>query len=821
MTDSPAKVEAKTTPAGEGVSAASKLLEDCGAKSKSQTKCETKPEVKVEPKPDEPKKEVATTETKPKETEKPNAALAWLDTMSGGIFNFTGSKQKPSEKTPASKVEQVAAVEPAEQKQSDGGLLGIVKSGVDLVGGAVKTIYDPIKNGFNSLFEDDKNWKASNVCTPMSTAECQWMSDLSKKDFSWTKDLSEFEVKAEDLQRRSGLGRMGQFGKEREHWGADETTQAAQKVANGIYKKDGDYVFKQNGQETKLEDAGNGKYKLKLDQLNFEYDANNLKLEATNGTNRVEVEARTPPPLELPEDAREAGVTTIDRKEYKVFKGEGNETFLVKDGRVISKVNEDGSFTISRQDGHLEVKLGQKADGTYELERLERWSFGRIRSLFERGKSRTTYHYDDNGKRREITEILRPITHEEMARLRTEMLPDSTLLVVTGEGDKRQWFALRHHGRDENGKDKGVSEVELRINPRTGQPDTNGRTRLFKDGDEFRINENGEVLVVGPDGVPRAVEKVLGPEMARRLRQIQNVAARDAGFVLRSDGSGAMEVRVGSADEGANSPDQADDVVTTIAPNGTDVTTKDQLGETSRANIETGTIELLDKNGEQYFHFDTKTGAKVTGTGGEKFAVDSRGLTHEASGLSMDKTGNVRFADGSMFVDSKGVCHSDSPSSASAKSADQYRNAEATGNSEMAKASSLMGPARGVICGAFDPATAESLCIAAYGGLSGAISLAMGAGNLQMAGQLMSKQSEASHLIGLSSAARKATVQRAHELPAGGAGMGYMIADAARNAAMGMSPNEAFLNMLAKVEPTNPKVAHRATSNGNLTLSAA
>lgn len=861
MTDSSAQAEKPKSPeackpAGEHTSAASKLLADCQKGDAEAAKAQTKPaEQKPETKPAEQKTEASTNpsqsagkeekakadvahaesllkqrSSKEATQEKPSGALAWLDIMSGGIFHLTDSKPKPpvtAASVAAAKPEAaIAPVKPAEQKKSGGfDILGMAKSGLHLVTNTasaagdslVKNVFSPIANGFTSLFEDDKQWKASNVCTPMSTAECQWISDVSKKDLSWTKDLSDFELTAGDLNQGKGLGNMGDWGKEREHWSADETTVTAHKVANKIFEKDGSYVFKQNGKETKLEDAGNGKYKLKLDELDFVYDSNNFKLETSNGAQKVEVEARTPPPLELPKDAREVGVTTIDRKQYKVFKGEGKETYLVENDRVISKVNDDGSFTLALPSGHLEVKLAQKPDGKYEIERLERWSQGRIRKTIDNG-ALTTYHYDQAGQRREQKVYAQAVTPEQIAKIRQELPPNGMAIVHTGEGAEQRWFLLRNHGQDDKGNSKGVSEVELRYDPASKKLDSNGRTRLFRDGQEFRINENNEVLIVGPDGVPRAVDKLLGKELAERLRQAQEVTRRQAGIVVMTNADGGLEVRMGSASENDDEENKDDDNVTTIKPNTSEpVVVKGQNGETDRLT-ESGVVEMFDNNGTRYFQFDKTTGA-VAGISGE-FKIDSQGLKHVPSGLSMDNTGNVRFADGSMFVDSKGVCYSDG-STSSSKAIEQYKSAESTGKSEIAKASSLIAPARGVICGAFDPATAESLCTAAYGGLSGAISMAMSAGNTEMAGQLMSKQAEASHWIGLSSSARKATVQHAHELPGGGSGMSYMMADAARNAAMGMSPNAAFLDMLAKADPTNPKVSDRVLSNGSLTMTAA
>jgi|AGTN01.2.fsa_nt_gi hypothetical protein len=870
MTDSSTHVDKPNSPeackpAGDHGSAASKLLADCQKSEPSPAKPEAKPdtkpaEQKTEAKPAEQKTEAKPAEQKTEASnsqaatnaadkakadaaqaerllqqrnskeaqEKPNAALAFLDMVSGGVFHLTDKPKPavaPASVTAAKPEVAKTPAKPAEQKKTGGiDLLGMAKSGLDLVtntasaagDAVVKNVLNPIANGFNSIFEDDKEWKASNVCTPMSTAECQWISDISKKDLSWTKDLSDFELTESDLIQNKG--NMGGWGKEREHWSADETTVTAHKVANKIFEKDGTYVLKQNGKETKLEDAGNGKYKLKVDQLDFVYDSNNFKLEASNGSQKVEVEARTPPPLELPKDARQVGVTTIDKKEYKIYKGEGKETYLVENDRVISKVNDDGSYTLALASGHMEVKLAQKADGNYEIERLERWSQGRIRKTIDRG-ALTTYHYDEAGERREQKVFAHAMTPAEIEKLRHELPPNGMAIVHTGEGANQQWFLLRNHGKDDKGNDKGISEVELHYDPRTKTLDSNGRTRLFRDGQEFRINENNEVLIVGPDGVPRAVDKLLGKEVAERLRQAQELNRRHAGIMVTTNADGGLEVRMGSANEKDDEENKDDDNVTTIKPQTSEaIVVKEQTNETTTLSTTTGAVEMFDADGKRYFQFDEKKGV-VAGASGE-FKIDSHGLNHAPSGLSMDNVGNVRFADGSMFVDSKGVCYSEG-STSSAKAVEQYKSAEATGKSEIAKASSLMAPARGVICGAFDPATAESLCTAAYGGLSGAISMAMAAGNTEMAGQLMSKQAEASHLIGISSSARKATVQHAHELPGGGTGMSYMMADAARNAAMGMSPNQAFLNMLAKADPTNPTISDRVQSQGNLTMTVA
>lgn len=185
---------------------------------------------------------------------------------------------------------------------------------------------------------------------------------------------------------------------------------------------------------------------------------------------------------------------------------------------------------------------------------------------------------------------------------------------------------------------------------------------------------------------------------------------------------------------------------------------------------------------------------------------EDKGFWDDATGFGMDASGNIFDDDGTCIYDD-GWAESDGASEIRQQ---EFERSEAVGDAEMGKASGLISPARGVIYGAFDPATAESLCSAAYSGLSSAISLAMSCGNTAMAGELMSKQAEASSWIYISSGARKATTQHSYELPGGGGGMSFMMAEAARSTASGVSPTTAFENMLAKVDPTNPRVAHRS-----------
>lgn len=236
-----------------------------------------------------------------------------------------------------------------------------------------------------------------------------------------------------------------------------------------------------------------------------------------------------------------------------------------------------------------------------------------------------------------------------------------------------------------------------------------------------------------------------------------------------------------------------------------------------------GTVQMQDFEKDQ--SYEVKPGGEIQvtsiSTGEEQWSVkdgtfhddqsnwslsEDKGFWDDSTGFGMDASGNIYDDDGTCIYDD-GWAES---SGSSAVRQQEFERSEAVGDAEIGKASSLISPARGVIYGAFDPATAESLCSAAYSGLSGAINLAMSCGNTAMAGELMSKQAEASSWIYISSGARKATTQHSYELPGGGGGMSFMMAEAARSTASGVSPTTAFENMLVKVDPTNPRVAYRS-----------
>lgn len=647
-------------------------------------------------------------------------------------------------------------------------------------------VIQPVADAFTSFFDDDSTWSFA-AETPGSCSVDDLSCLAGDEQWSWVSELSGPTAGDDFFMNDDYFLNEEQWN----NWDFSDTSGGDVTLASRgdreIEKRaDGSVVLIKDGSEQKLTDNGDGTYSLG-DRI--KYDSNTDKLTfSRDGRTRTIDTPDEKVPLTLPPDAREAGtVKGHDGKEYTIHKVPGNEgeSYLTDNtGKVIAKQGADGyEFKIQSngEEQSMKMKIGRGADGKFVLESMER--FDKDGRPVEKFENNQLTRFTPDG--RPVMTPSGTMSEEQLKEYRNNLPPGAVAVVKVGEGDNAETRLLE---RLENGVVR-----ERKLGQDQGKAD---RERFFAHGLEI-LRENGKLAVRDASGrvVPLTSDYLrnhgIKADMLALIQQAVDRRDQNApAITTNSDGT----TSVTTADEGrdpATDPDRIEVKVDTDKPAAPIVIIDHGRNETVTQHPDGRIEEKNTTTGEKIWGFNPDEGFTS-----KDFRATDEGLEYLPAGIFMESDGDVHGDGWHISANAVEIQRQ------------EYERSEAVGDAEISKASGLIAPAYGVIYGAFDPATAQSLCTAAYSGLSSAINLAMSVGNTAMAGELMSKQAEASHWIGLSSAARKATSDQESRMPGGGGGASFMMAEAARNAASGVSPVTAFEKILARMDPTNPRVAH-------------